>query len=299
MLTASLLFAALLVPHARAVRSPDADTLRIALVVSRDAPATDTMLSLGVAQGLTEATRAAALFGGNVSVSRVSAPAPAAMRALLDSLRARAIAGVIAGRGAGASDHAAYCNALSAAAEAVGVLFFEAGCESKTNATACQAFTFHLLPGELDVPQALARVDSRERSNARVVAWDSTLERFGADQLNRRFRISLGRAMTSEAWAGWVAMKVLWEASLRAHSTDPSVLAKTLVDRASRFDGHKGRALSFHVGDHRLDQPVYVVIDRDGTRSVREISLVGPAEGLEASSAIAQQTHDGRRRSCQ
>jgi hypothetical protein len=84
--------------------------------------------------------------------------------------------------------------------------------------------------------------------------WQPDLERFGAGELNERFRRQAGRPMTADAWCGWVAIKAIAEASLHARSTAPADVADAL--RVLRFDGHKGEPLYFD-DRLRLVQPVY------------------------------------------
>ena len=84
--------------------------------------------------------------------------------------------------------------------------------------------------------------------------------------------------MDGPAWAGWMAVKALWEASLRARSADPIELRSYLERPATRFDGHKGWPLSFRPWDRQLRQPLYLV-SGDGTRVVGEVPAARPAEG--------------------
>jgi hypothetical protein len=84
--------------------------------------------------------------------------------------------------------------------------------------------------------------------------WQPVLERFGAGELNERFRRKAGRSMTADAWCGWVAMKAIAEAALHARSTAPGDVADAL--RVLRFDGHKGEPLYFD-DRQRLVQPLY------------------------------------------
>jgi ABC transporter substrate binding protein (PQQ-dependent alcohol dehydrogenase system) len=79
--------------------------------------------------------------------------------------------------------------------------------------------------------------------------------------------------MDGAAWAGWMAVKVLWEASLRARSTDGAALRAYLDRDATQFDGHKGWPLSFRAWDHQLRQPLYLVApaENGGTRIVGEV----------------------------
>jgi hypothetical protein len=87
-------------------------------------------------------------------------------------------------------------------------------------------------------------------------AWQPTLDRFGAAQLNDRFRAATGAAMTGDAWLGWFAFKVLLESAVRIDSSNSTRLTRHLADPATLFDGHKGTPLRF--GDRRrLVQPTY------------------------------------------
>lgn len=92
----------------------------------------------------------------------------------------------------------------------------------------------------------------------RIVAWHDSLERFGAEQLNDRYRGATGRAMTSESWIGWFAMKLLTESALRAKSSEPRNLLAFLNSSAATFDGHKGASLRFD-GRRHLQQPLYLL----------------------------------------
>lgn len=93
-------------------------------------------------------------------------------------------------------------------------------------------------------------------TRADTLLWHETLHRYGAQQLNERFRRRYGRGMDQHAWAGWFALKVVAEAALRARSDDPAALATWLLTPRARFDGHKGRPLAFDA-DRRLIQPAY------------------------------------------
>jgi len=89
--------------------------------------------------------------------------------------------------------------------------------------------------------------------------WHHTLSRYGATQLNERFRTRFGLPMDALGWAGWFAVKVAWEAVNRASTTRGSELVRFLESERAAFDGHKGRPLSFRPWDHQLRQPVHLV----------------------------------------
>ena len=91
-----------------------------------------------------------------------------------------------------------------------------------------------------------------------VVLWAPTLERYGASQINNRFRAKYRMPMDGGAWAGWVAVKLAFEAALRAGSANPRLILSYLENPSTSFDGHKGWPLSFRSSDHQLRQPLYI-----------------------------------------
>lgn len=93
---------------------------------------------------------------------------------------------------------------------------------------------------------------------ARADLWAPTLVRFGAAQLNDRFRARFGSeaAMRGPAWSGWFAAKAIVETALRARVAADAGLTDALL--RARFDGHKGTPLSFSPEGHLL-QPLHVV----------------------------------------
>ena len=107
----------------------------------------------------------------------------------------------------------------------------------------CQPRILHLSPG------AAALEETR--------AWHPALERFGAQQLNERYRRYAGRTLDGDAWTGWLAAKLAYEIPLRARSSDADSMAAFARSARARFDGHKGRALAFDTDTGVLDQPLY------------------------------------------
>lgn len=198
----------------------------------------------GITLGVEEARHAAALFGGAVEII----PVPT-MRAVDGALRSTPGA-LLGGRTPEA------VRALAQRASAAHIIYMNTLVSDDALRIQCSATTFHVAPSD-----AMGR-DARRLAHAGeaapVVGWDPSLERFGADTLNERFKTRFGRPMTLEAWTNWFAVKALWESSLRARATDAKALAAYLASDAAQFDGHKGRPLSFRSWDHQLRQPVYV-----------------------------------------
>lgn len=114
-------------------------------------------------------------------------------------------------------------------------------------------FSVRADPGAYDQ----ARLDGRQAAggrNMRVTEWHHSLYKYGASELNERFFREAGSAMQSEHWLGWMAVKVIVDASLR-NTSGP--LADAII--RGRFDGHKGVALAFSKDTRHLRQPLYVV----------------------------------------
>jgi hypothetical protein len=90
-----------------------------------------------------------------------------------------------------------------------------------------------------------------------LVAWDSSLERFGAAQLNERYRKRFHSEMDEHAWAGWMSIKILMDAVLKISTTEPCALERFLLSADARFDGHKGVPLFFDPQTRELVQPLF------------------------------------------
>ena len=104
---------------------------------------------------------------------------------------------------------------------------------------------------------------ARRAGSVRILEWHPSLERFGASELNERFRRATGSEMTAPGWLGWVAVKASVEAALRSEAPlDCEALAR------ARFDGHKGRPLTFDPSTRELVQPVYVITTTGGRERV-------------------------------
>jgi hypothetical protein len=104
--------------------------------------------------------------------------------------------------------------------------------------------------------QALNR--HADRKDLRAVDWHSGLMKFGAEELNVRFRRRFDQPMDERSWHGWVAVKCAVELALRYPGGNPKERIGEL-----RLDGHKGMMLRFDPQDRHLVQPVYLV-DAEG-----------------------------------
>jgi hypothetical protein len=249
-------------------------TLHVLTVVSFDTASRSTLsLRRGLALGAEEAARTLALFGDSlvmrVVVSRDAPSADSAERvALSDKMRPLAII-----RGDG-------FRCLTPDASAPLVPIIDAVCEPGTPAAGTDVsghdtrsapfIPLRVRPGatgraHIQLPYAMSHVE----------LWHPSLERFGAEQLNQRYERRWGATMDSDAWAGWIAVKILTESALRAQATASAALLRALTDPKAQFDGHKGRPLRFSVDTRELLQPLYVVA-RDSSGVERVVSEVMP-----------------------
>lgn len=224
-----------------------ADTLRIGFVYKRGAPRDPEVLqtAAGVRLGVEEARHAAAMFGRAVEWFQGDDP-----ERLVSEKRVQALVG-----GFGEEQ----CREAAEVAERRSVLYLNVACASDAlRGDACNRFAFHVAPSEAMLADA-ARAAGVE--GGRAAAWHDALERFGAGQLRDRFRARWRDSLEvvgSQGWVGWLAVKVLWESTLRARTAEAPALVSYLENPSTQFDGHKGRPLSFRPWDHQLRQPLYV-----------------------------------------
>ena len=222
------------------------DTLRIAFQATTGSSAAEQAATLGVRLGVEEARQTGSMVGRPVVL--VQPPDETG------GIPAPGVSVVIGGSGG------QRCGDLLAAAEAGTALVLNLGCGADSLRTGRHAMLFHV--GASDSIYG--------RSPPGASLWLPSLERYGAAQLNDRFSARFGAPMSAPAWAGWMAVKIALEASLRTRTTDSAALAAVLLAPGMRFDGHKGRALSFRRGDHQLVQPLYAAGAAGG--AIEEVS---------------------------
>ncbi|MDQ3995817.1 MAG: hypothetical protein M3303_02230 [Gemmatimonadota bacterium] len=247
-------------PRVEGMTSGTRDTLRIGVLLSADAADTARAESIrrGVELGVEEASRTAALFGLTVEVVTERGRAGADVLLAARRLAARPLAAMIA------APNDADCGALRVLAADRRVLLLNLDCAGDVpRRGACNRFLLYIRPGHATTTRArdrIATAASESDDDPPVIAlWHHTLSRFGAAQLNERFRRRFALEMESTAWAGWMAMKILAEAALRGRSVGAIDLARYLARPDARFDGHKGEPLSVDRASGELRQPLYVL----------------------------------------
>lgn len=87
-------------------------------------------------------------------------------------------------------------------------------------------------------------------------AWHWTLERYGAPQLNQRFRREHGRDMTSEDFAAWAAVRAVVSAVTELRAAEPKAVADHVRSEAFALDIYKGVRGSFRMWNGQLRQPL-------------------------------------------
>ena len=200
-----------------AIDRPPPVVLRLGIAV----PAHEVELRQGIAFGLREAERTAAMFGWRVEAVE------------LDPAREAEVHAVI-GVGTGS---------------ATGRLpYLRLRCDP------------HPSPGAFTIPRCDLASERDAAPARRIVAWHESLGRYGAAQLNDRYRATTGRGMTGDAWMGWMAVKILLDAVMRARTAAPDSIGLFLSRPETHFDGHKGVPLRFDGG--RLLHPAYEIARR-------------------------------------
>jgi hypothetical protein len=255
------------------------DELRIGLLL-RTAADSFADPSQGLTLGAEESARTSALFGLDVAVIRPRLERQPDVRRAARELVAEGVAAVVS-----ALDSDGCEQIRPILAEAL-VLVLSLGCDGNVGRRdePCRSFGFYLSPSDATIRRA-SEARARQAGAAPgeagpPVLWHHTLTRFGAAQLNDRFRRRFGGEMTSRAWAGWAAMKILTESALRSRSTRGVDIARYMTSRTARFDGHKGEPLSFDARSGELRQPLYVIAgEGSAARVVAELST---AEAYEA-----------------
>jgi ABC-type branched-subunit amino acid transport system substrate-binding protein len=255
---------ALLVPARRAAAACGAgapgadDVLRVAFIGLEGAAGL--AARRGAELGAEEAVQALGLLGQRFEAAFAAAANPdAAVAEAARLLDAQRVFGVIGGF------DLATARALGRFARERGVIFVNVGCtDDSLRGEHCERTTFHVAASGAMLSDALALWQQDAPASVAdapgsVSLWHPELERFGAGQLNDRFRSRFGEPLQPAGWASWMAVKVLWEAAARARTSEADALVRFLESGRARFDGHKGMPLSFRAWDHQLRQPLFIL----------------------------------------
>ncbi|MBO6755658.1 MAG: ABC transporter substrate-binding protein [Roseibium sp.] len=105
------------------------------------------------------------------------------------------------------------------------------------------------------------------------VAWDRTVEQWGAAQLQNRFEEAAARDMRPIDYAAWAAVRSIGEAVTRTNTADRDTIRDYLFSEAFELAGFKGRPLTFRSWNGQLRQPIPLT-------NPRALVALAPLEGF-------------------
>ena len=97
----------------------------------------------------------------------------------------------------------------------------------------------------------------------RILAFEATLDAYGAREINARYRARWEEPMDPPAWAAYQAVKILYEAAFFGRSTAASDVLGRLTAEGAVFDLWKGIGATFRPWDRQLRQSMYLVEIRE------------------------------------
>jgi ABC-type branched-subunit amino acid transport system substrate-binding protein len=107
--------------------------------------------------------------------------------------------------------------------------------------------------------QASRDASPRLGASFRSLAFEATLDAYGARELNARYRARFDRPMEPAAWAVYQAVKMLFEAATFGGSIEPDAVLAYLTAPTTVFDLYKGIGTSFRPWDRQLRQSIFLV----------------------------------------
>ncbi|HEX2722309.1 MAG TPA: hypothetical protein VHM24_05285 [Gemmatimonadaceae bacterium] len=239
------------------------------LLPARATGGASTSFASGVEMGKEETLRAAALFSRGLGFIDASYTPAADLSAIVSRVKAQGTVLLVSALEEETAELSTLCDSARL------VLLNGAARTDSLRRSTCSDFVFHVEASESMYRSAAQSVAIPQDS---VALWSPALEKYGAAQLNDRYAARTGSVMDASAWAGWMCVKIAWEASIRASSAESRQIADYLVRESTAFDGHKGAPLSFRKWDHQLRQPLYAAAPVSGGR-VSEIPDVAMASG--------------------
>jgi ABC-type branched-subunit amino acid transport system substrate-binding protein len=255
------------------VKTPTAPDLRVGMILPQRDTGAGADVIAGIELGIDEAGRSAALFQKRVTLARKTFASARDAGSAATSLVLDEHATILIG---GGSDDE--CRAIADVCTKHSALFINVVSRSdELRRSICTKFLTHVEASDAMYASAhkiaSAQTDSTAPADCDVVLWHSSLERYGASQLNDRFNAKSHRPMTGSSWAGWMAVKAATESFFRAGANDGDSIATYMSSDTTQFDGHKGAPLSFRSWDHQLRQPLYCVASeaKPGSPIARDI----------------------------
>ncbi len=87
-------------------------------------------------------------------------------------------------------------------------------------------------------------------------AWTPAYQEYAALQMQQRFDLFAHRGMRERDYGGWLAVRIIGNAVMRAGATSPLAMRKYLRSKDFLVAGYKGQGLTFRRWDNQLRQPV-------------------------------------------
>jgi ABC transporter substrate binding protein (PQQ-dependent alcohol dehydrogenase system) len=87
-------------------------------------------------------------------------------------------------------------------------------------------------------------------------AWTPAYQEYAALQMQQRFDLFAHRAMTERDYGGWLAVRIIGNAVMRADKTSAPAMRAYLRSKDFLVAGYKGQGLTFRRWDNQLRQPV-------------------------------------------
>jgi len=188
----------------------------------------DDMAALGVAQGLEEANLQGEFLGQKYSLKSydpaqlITVPDVSAILAALDEDGLRVLA-----------------------KQNPGIPVFNLIEGSDALRGDCVSDLFHVIPSQKMRGDAVAQW-MQKNADSKVVAdgWHGDFKKYAASQVNKRFKQAHEKIMDDEAYAGWMAMKIIADAVARTSSNESEKLI-AFMKKDLVMDGAKGLKMTF------------------------------------------------------
>ena len=109
----------------------------------------------------------------------------------------------------------------------------------------CVSDLFHVIPSQKMRGDAVAQwLQKNADSKAIAAGWHGDFKKYAASQVNKRFKKAHDKVMDDEAYAGWMAMKIIADAVARTSSNKGEKLI-AFMKKDLVMDGAKGLKMTF------------------------------------------------------
>lgn len=105
-------------------------------------------------------------------------------------------------------------------------------------------------------------------------SWDSSMDQWGATQLQNSFAAHFHRQMNKRDYNAWVAMRMIGDAVTHKNTGDPKILHDYFLDEKFGIAAYKGERLSIRPWDQQLRQPILLSDGRTVVSAAPEPSFL-------------------------